>query len=112
MEMITKDPEFQHIPENIFRLLDKKSLTDCRLVNSLWKSFVDRQTFWLRKLNTENPKSDVRRSWDNLIQEFDEDDQLEMESVLILLIKIFEIKQINVQSNMVFPLDISTRSPA
>ena len=65
MEMITKNPGFQHISENIFRLLDKKSLTDCRLVNSLWKSLVDRQTFWLRKLNTENPKSDVRRNWDN-----------------------------------------------
>ena len=62
MEMITKDPEFQHIPENIFRLLDKKSLTDCRLVNSLWKSIVDGSANILvrwQKLNTENTKSDV-----------------------------------------------------
>ena len=26
---------------------------------------MDRQTFLLQKLNTENPKSDVRRNWDN-----------------------------------------------
>ena len=110
MEMITKNPGFQHISENIFRLLDKKSLTDCRLVNSLWKSLVDRQTFWLRKLNTENPKSDVRRSWDNLIQELDEDDQLEMESVLILLIKIFEIKQ-NRPLKVAFNLGESKKYP-
>ena len=33
MEAVTKNPGLQHIAEDIFNILEKKSLADCRLVN-------------------------------------------------------------------------------
>ena len=51
MEAITKNPGLQHISEDIFKLLDKKSLMDCRLVNSSWKNILDQPFFWIKKLN-------------------------------------------------------------
>ena len=49
-DRITKIPGLQHVSEDIFKLLDKKSLTDCRLVNSSWKNVLDQPMFWLNKL--------------------------------------------------------------
>ena len=53
MEAITKIPGFQHIGEEIFKLLDKASVLNCRMVNSSWKQFFDQPIFWLKKLNSE-----------------------------------------------------------
>ena len=38
MEVITKTPGFQHLSEDILKLLDKKSLMDCRFLpgRPLW----------------------------------------------------------------------------
>lgn len=40
---------FPHIAEQIFEQLDNKSLTKCREVNKVWKSFIDERNYsWIR----------------------------------------------------------------
>ena len=53
MEAITKIPGLQHISEDIFKLLDNKSLMNCRSTNSSWKNVLDQPIFWLQKLEME-----------------------------------------------------------
>ena len=53
MDTITKNPGLQHISEDIFKLLDNKSLMNCRLTNSSWKNILQRPIFWLQKLERE-----------------------------------------------------------
>ena len=53
MDTITKNPGLQHISEDIFKLLDVKSLLNCRLTNSSWKNILQRPMFWLQKLERE-----------------------------------------------------------
>ena len=53
MEAIIKIPGFQHVGEDIFKLLNKESVLNCRLVNSSWKQFFDQPIFWLKKLDSE-----------------------------------------------------------
>lgn len=89
MEKFTKIPGLQRISEDIFELLDKKSLMDCRLVNSSWKNVLERPIFWLKKMNLENVPLDVQRSWENLAQELEDDSHPKKEFVLTL-IKIYK----------------------
>ena len=49
MEIITKSPGFQHIAEDIFSLLEKKNLLECRMVDKSWKKIMDQPGFWLKK---------------------------------------------------------------
>ena len=53
MDVITKVPGLQHISEDIFKLLDKKSLMNCRLINSSWKNVSKACSFWLKKMKLE-----------------------------------------------------------
>ena len=53
MDLIIKVPGLQHISEDIFKLLDKKSLMNCRLTNSSWKNVSKNSTFWLKKMKME-----------------------------------------------------------
>ena len=53
MDVITKVPGLQHISEDIFKLLDKKSLMNCRLTNSSWKNVSKMSIFWLKKMKME-----------------------------------------------------------
>ena len=57
MDTITQNPGLQHISEDIFKLLDVKSLLNCRLTNSSWKNMWNRPIFWLQKLKTEGWES-------------------------------------------------------
>ena len=42
---------FPHLAEGIFNSLDKQSLSNCRIVNSSWKNYLDRQKFFqIRKI--------------------------------------------------------------
>ena len=109
MDTFTKIPGLQHIPEDIFNLLDKKSLTDCRLVNSSWKNVLDQPKFWLEKLNLENLPLDILQNWKNLAQELD-DDHLEKEFVLIL-IKIFKGGKQILPLEIVVDLEKSNKYP-
>ena len=51
MEIITKSPGFKHIAEDIFSLLEKKNLLECRAVDKSWKQILDEPRFWLKKQN-------------------------------------------------------------
>ena len=53
MEVITKNPGLQHISEDIFKLLDNKSLMNCQATNSSWKNILEESTFWLKKMKME-----------------------------------------------------------
>ena len=53
MEVITKNPGLQHISEDIFKLLDNKSLMNCQATNSSWKNILEQSIFWLKKMKME-----------------------------------------------------------
>ena len=54
MQAFAKNPGLQHISEDIFKLLDMKSLMDAHLVNNTWKQVLDHPIFWLKKLKSES----------------------------------------------------------
>ena len=110
MDTITKIPGLQHISEDIFKLLDTKSLMNCRLTNSSWKNVPDKLIFWLKKLKMEGWKAlaknfenrqfakefardvlelvylqpDIQSKWRVLLNELENDHQ-QKEFVLILI---------------------------
>ena len=43
-------PRFQHITEQIFAKVDKKSLGSCREVSKLWQSYTDDQNILWNKI--------------------------------------------------------------
>ena len=86
MEVITKIPGLQHISEDIFKLLDKKSLMDCRLVNSPWKNVLEKSTFWLEKLKLAKVPEDAQKSWKTLAKQI-EDQKFAKDSAKRLLEK-------------------------
>ena len=49
-DQITKNPGLQHISDDVFKLLDKKSLMNCRLVNHSWNNVMCKPNFWFKKL--------------------------------------------------------------
>ena len=107
MEAITKNSGFQHVGEDIFKLLDKESALNCRMVNSSWKRFFDQPLFWLKKLDSEitslkehqvekeialdeekfSPEK-IHQCWKKLVKEL-EDANISTEFTLIL-IKIYK----------------------
>ena len=72
-DQITKIPGLQHVSEDIFQLLDKKSLMDCRLVNASWKNVLDQPIFWLDKLKSKKIPLDVHKSLKALAKQLDLD---------------------------------------
>ena len=95
MEIFTKNPGLQHIAEDIFNILDKKSLIDCRLVNKSWRTIFNWPIFWLRKSKSTMPENS--KTWKILVDQI-EDCQIEEEFVNIL-IKNFKLTPM-------FPLEI------
>ena len=95
MEIFTKNPGLQHIAEDIFNILDKKSLIDCRLVNKSWRTIITWPIFWLRKSKSTMPENS--KTWKILVDQI-EDCQIEEEFVNIL-IKNFKLTPM-------FPLEI------
>ena len=115
MDVITKIPGLQHISEDIFKFLDKKSLMNCRSTNSSWKNVLDQPIFWLQKLEMEGWKAlskniedqhiakefvryllqlkkenippDVRYKWRALLQNLENDNELK--EFVLILIKIY-----------------------
>ena len=76
MEPISYAPgrSLPHVTENIFRLLDKKTLVECRLVNSTWKNYLENPSFWFQKLGWMKigNSNNVAKSWEELAQEVKE----------------------------------------
>ena len=119
MELVTKSPGLQHIAEDIFHILDKKCLLDCKLVNKSWMSIMNRQTFWLKR-GLKKLISEVEliidlifgkleqavldneqsfKSWEMLVEEIEEDQTYE--NFTNLLIKMFKLKTMSPMENVV-----------
>ena len=94
MEKITKSPGLQHISEDVFKLLDKKSLLNCRMVTSSWKEFLDQPIFWLKKMKLENIPQDIQTGWILLAQALDEEDEELKEEFVLTLIKSYQGKEL------------------
>ena len=86
MDTFIKIPGLQHISEDIFKLLDKNNLSNCRLVTSSWKMILDQPKFWSEKLKSDDRYLDdvAQKIWENLVHEVN-DDQLKKELVLIMI---------------------------
>ena len=82
METFTKNPGLQHIAEDIFNILDKKSLIDCRLVTKSWRTIINWPILWLRKSKSTMPENS--KTWKILVDQI-EDCQIEEEFVNILI---------------------------
>ena len=111
METITKTPGFQHLSEDILKLLDKKSLMDCRMVNSSWKTILDQPTFWLKKMTMSDVPKDAQKSWKMIAQELDDgDDNIDLTNKFVLaLIKICQRKSIQrggITTTKMSPLEV------
>ena len=55
LDVFTKNPGFQYIAEDIFKILDIQTLTNSRLVNHSWRTILNKPTFLLKKLKLESP---------------------------------------------------------
>ena len=89
LNTIVDNPGFQHIAEDIFKILDKKILVDCRLVNKSWMTILNRPMFWLKKLKSETTPESFK-SWEILVHDIEED-QI-MEDFAYLMIKMSNLK--------------------
>ena len=75
MERITEFPGLQHISEDIFKLLDKKTLMNCRKVSKAWKNVIEGPLFLQKRLDMiireENDDAEERSKWKNLLKDFE-----------------------------------------
>ena len=76
IDKIIKNPGLQHVSEDIFQLLDKKSLMNCRLVNQSWKNVMDQPNFWFKKLK-EDEKDLFENSDENKEENKEEDEKVD-----------------------------------
>ena len=82
-------PGLQHIPENIFRLLDQKSLMNCRFVKSSWRNVLERPTFWLKKLELANVPKDDLKCWKTLAINLNDD---HLHEIVLVLTKMYQTR--------------------
>ena len=87
MDPITTPGPIHDVAEHLFLQLDKKTLMECRLVSKAWKKFLDRPTFWFKKLTFEY--DDVEEGWKSLAkvvkENIDIDDEVKDHFVLPLM---------------------------
>ena len=116
MEEIAKNYGFLHISDKIFKCLDKENLTNCRLVNKLFKKILDRSEFWFNKFDSEKSalvtsariwKSccQTYKAWKMLSQKIEKIDTGLLEEFIVLLIKIYKCQRIE----LIHPLDIAAK---
>ena len=64
-----------HVTEKIFRLLNKRTLVECRKVNSTWKNYLENPSFWFQKFGwmkigiPNDDNHDMAKHWRGLAQE-------------------------------------------
>ena len=87
MDPVTTPGPIHDVAEHLFLELDKETLMDCRLVSKAWKKFLDRPTFWFKKLTFED--KDVEEGWKSLAkvvkENIDIDDEVKDHFVLPLM---------------------------
>ena len=59
------DVNLPHVTKNIFQVMDKQTLLNCRRVGQAWKNYVDNPTFWFKKL-----ADDKRQEWKDVENEW------------------------------------------
>ena len=64
VDPVTTPGPIHDVAEHIFLQLDKKTLMNCRLVSKQWKKFLNRPTFWFKKLSFQ--LVDVEEEWNSL----------------------------------------------
>ena len=100
MDPITTPGPIHDVAEHLFLQLDKKTLMDCRLVSKAWKKFLDRHTFWFKKLTFKY--AHLEEGWKSLaivvMENNDIDDEVKEHFVLPLM-KMYSGKECS-------PLDI------
>ena len=52
---------FEHLPEQILEKLDNKSLAESRIVNALWKNFIDGKDYPLIRFMKKNIEEKQKR---------------------------------------------------
>ena len=87
MDPVTTSGPIHDVAEHLFLQLDKETLMDCRLVSKAWKKFLDRPTFWFKKLTFEDDF--VEEGWKSLakvvMENNDIDDEVKEHFVLPLM---------------------------
>ena len=87
MDPITTPGPIHDVAEHLFLQLGKETLMDCRLVSKAWKKFLDRPTFWFKKLTFEDDF--VEEGWKSLakvvMENNDIDDEVKDHFVLPLM---------------------------
>ena len=74
---------FLHISEKIILLLDKKSILECRMVNSSWKNIIDNPIFWVKKCDQKGISKDLHNVLIDTIQKIT-DSELRQEAAVCL----------------------------
>ena len=100
MDPITTPGPIHDVAEHLFLQLDKKTLMDCRLVSKAWKKFLDRHTFWFKKLTFKY--ADLEEGWKSLaivVMETNDIDDEVKEHFVLPLMKMYSGKECS-------PLDI------
>ena len=96
MDPITTPGPIHDVAESLFLQLDKKTLMDCRLVSKEWKKFLDRPTFWFKKLSFKN--EDVEEGWKSLAKVVNEEDDIDDEvkdHFVLPLMKMYSGKELS-----------------
>ena len=100
MDPITTPGPIHDVAEHLFLQLDKKTLMDCRLVSKAWKKFLDRHTFWFKKLTFKY--AHLEEGWKSLaivVMETNDIDDEVKEHFVLPLMKMYSGKECS-------PLDI------
>ena len=91
MDSFITNPGFEHLGQNILRLLNKKSTLAFRLVNYSAKDFVENPRFWLKKLNYKNSGSvELHEAWLTFIQKVEEGNPLLKKNIALVLMKLVD----------------------
>ena len=87
MDPITTPGPIHDVAEHLFLQLGKETLMDCRLVSKAWKKFLDRHTFWFKKLTFKY--AHLEEGWKSLaivvMENNDIDDEVKEHFVLPLM---------------------------
>ena len=89
MESIIKKPGLQHIFEKTIGFLDRKSLTEFRLVNQDCKRITDCPWFYFKKLSQDNFSQDLIETWKPIVQKILVDNEDIKQSLATQLFKMY-----------------------
>ena len=95
MELITNSPGLQHIPEDIFLLLDWKDLKTSLRVNKSWNKILNNPSIWLKKCVQKGHLKQHKTAWKKAVGIVKNSDLLEKNLTLHLKEIFFERFRLN-----------------